>query len=369
MLIFVDKLTGVKFLSPMSYPLSLPEAETLRSPKNLAKYRQKARCVSRDIILGQQREELWPLLRHTDFLNQQVGMKTTTNSFLALEQGGSLMHATAKNGAFAVAYEEFPYVWEAPAVYAVERVFVKGPLKYLQFKVELEPLDVDAAGIPQTRVVCSISFVSVLPPLLARLAIGQEIDKFMGSFQRLAQRLTTGEKGLLPFFEALPEQALLPLTEKWSALTTVPTLARDLVHYFLAAPERLSYRLRPREFAAWYDHDPLDVLNLCLYLASQGDLHMQWDCRCPGCKGPKSSYTQLSQLSAVSYCESCASHYGLAFDQNIELTFSPAAQIRQVSDAFFCAGSPGNTPHVAWQQIVPAQGEGSFLIQCPAGLS
>lgn len=347
----------------MSYPLSPQAAQDLRSLENLSKYRKKAQCVSQEIVLAQARETLWPLLRHTDFLNQQVGMKTTTNFFMALAQGGSLMHAQAKNGPFQVAYEEFPYIWEAPAVYAVERIFVKGPVHYLQFKVELEALDAPA----QTRVTCSIHFVSKLPSPLAKLVIGQEIDKFMTTFQRLAQRLDAGEKGLLPFFSALPEQVLVPLSEKWSDFTAVPGLARDLAHYFLCAPERLSYRLRPREFAAWYDHDPLEVLNLCLYLAYQGDLQMHWDCRCPGCKGPKASYGKLAQLKNRSYCESCAAHYGLAFDQNIELTFSPAPQIREVSDAFFCAGSPGNTPHVVWQQIVPAHTTSLLTLQAPAG--
>lgn len=347
----------------MSYPLSLQAAHDLRTLENLSKYRHKAQCVSREAVLNQGRETLWPLLCHTDFLNQQVGMKTTTNFFMALAEGGSLMHAQAKNGPFQVAYEEFPYIWEAPAVYAVERVFVKGPIHYLQFKVTLEELETPS----QTRVKCSIHFVSKIPSALARVVIGQEIDKFMASFQRLARRLDAGEKGLLPFFAVLPEEHLEPLREKWAAFTGVPGLARDLAHYFLCAPERLSYRLRPREFAAWYDHDPLEVLNLCLYLAAQGDLQMHWDCRCPGCKGPKESYTQLVQLKNKGYCASCAVHYGLAFDQNIELTFAPSPPIREVSDAFFCAGSPGNTPHVAWQQIVPAHTDALLQLQVPAG--
>ena len=347
----------------MSYPLSLQAAHDLRTLENLAKYRHKAQCVSREAVLNQGRETLWPLLCHTDFLNQQVGMKTTTNFFMALAEGGSLMHAQAKNGPFQVAYEEFPYIWEAPAVYAVERIFVKGPVHYLQFKVELETTDTAS----QTRVKCAIHFVSKLPSAVAKLVIGQEIDKFMASFQRLARRLEAGEKGLLPFFAVLPESQLAPVSDKWSAFTAVPGLARDLAHYFLCAPERLSYRLRPREFAAWYDHDPLEVLNLCLYLAYQGDLQMHWDCRCPGCKGPKESYTQLAQLKNMGYCASCAAHYGLAFDQNIELTFAPSSQIRDVSDAFFCAGSPGNTPHVAWQQIVPAHTTAHLTVQAPPG--
>ncbi len=347
----------------MSYPLSLQAAHELRAVENLSKYRAKAQCVVREVVLPQGREALWPLLCHTDFLNQQVGMKATTNFFMALAEGGSLMHAQAKNGPFQVAYEEFPYIWEAPAVYAVERIFVKGPVHYLQFKVELETTDTAS----QTRVKCAIHFVSKLPSAVAKLVIGQEIDKFMASFQRLARRLEAGEKGLLPFFAVLPESQLAPVSDKWSAFTAVPGLARDLAHYFLCAPERLSYRLRPREFAAWYDHDPLEVLNLCLYLAYQGDLQMHWDCRCPGCKGPKESYTQLAQLKNMGYCASCAAHYGLAFDQNIELTFAPSSQIRDVSDAFFCAGSPGNTPHVAWQQIVPAHTTAHLTVQAPPG--
>lgn len=337
-------------MSTESYPISIEQATALRSPENLEKHRKKARQVRRDIVLPYSREVLWPLLCHTDLLNQQVGMKTTTNFFSAQEQGGSLMHARGKNGGFAVAYEEFPYVWNAPEHYAVERLFIKGPIKYLCFQVALE-----AVAPQETRVECAIDVVTKLPPPLAKLLIGQEIDKFIATFKQLADRLDKGQKGLLPFFQNLPDRALVLQAEKWSAFTTDAELVKHLSHYFLCAPGRLSYRLRPREFAAWYDHDPLDVLNLCLYLVHQGDLSMQWDCRCPGCKGPKSSYRRLFDLKAVSYCESCATRYGVAFDQNIELTFSPAPHLRQVSDDFFCAGSPGNTPHISWQHIMPPQ--------------
>lgn len=337
-------------MSTTDYPIPLQQATALRAPENLEKHRKKARQVRREIVLPYSREVLWPLLCHTDLLNQQVGMKTTTNFFSAQEQGGSLMHARGKNGGFAVAYEEFPYVWNAPERYAVERVFIKGPIKYLCFQVELE-----AVGKDETCVTCAIDVVTKLPPPLAKLVIGQEIDKFIATFKQVADRLSRGQKGLLPFFKSLPDSALVLQTEKWSAFTTDAELAKHLSHYFLCAPARLSYRLRPREFAAWYDHDPLAVLNLCLYLVHQGDLSMQWDCRCPGCKGPKSSYQRLFDLQAVSYCESCATRYGVAFDQNIELTFSPAPHLRQVSDDFFCAGSPGNTPHISWQHIMPPQ--------------
>lgn len=349
-------------MNPEPYPISIQHATALRAPENLEKYRKKARQVRREVVLPYNRDVLWPLLCHTDLLNQQVGMKTTTNFFSAQEQGGSLMHARGKNGGFAVAYEEFPYVWNAPERYAVERVFIKGPIKYLCFQVELEAITPE-----ETRVVCAIDVVTKLPPPLAKLVIGQEIDKFIATFKQLADRLGKGQKGLLPFFKNLPDNALRAQAEKWAEFTTDAELAKHLTHYFLCAPTRLSYRLRPREFAAWYDHDPLEVLNLCLYLVHQGDLSMQWDCRCPGCKGPKASYQRLLDLQAVSYCESCATRYGVAFDQNIELTFSPAPHVRPVNDDFFCAGSPGNTPHISWQHIVAPQTRASLQVQLAAG--
>ena len=348
----------------LAYPLSENEAASLRSDVKLQTLRQQARAVSQTELLPGPPAELWPVCAFTDFLNQAVGMQATENSYLTRDYGSTWMHAQTKNAGLAVAYEELPYEWEAPYSYQVERIHSKGPLKYLSFGVELEPV-----GADQTQLTCCIQFVSILPAPVAKLMINKEIGRFMLVFRRLAAQLKSGTPPLLAFFDSSPQvqTQAAEWAKEWLALLPDPKLAAALADYLARAPERLAYRLRPFELAQAYQLDPLEVLKACLLMSREGLLHLMWDCRCPGCKGPKESFRHLSELKEMAYCPSCAVNYGLAFDQNLELTFQPVASLRQTRELYFCAGSPGNTPHISWQQNFLARQQRQFQLKLPAG--
>lgn len=331
----------------MAYPITEQEAAGLRSSEKLTQLRQQAQSVSQSTVLAGTPESLWPVLAFTDLLNQAVGMQQTDNTYLTRDYGGTWMHAETANSGLAVAYEELPYEWEAPHRYRVERIHSKGPLKYLSFGVEQEP-----AGQTQTRVTCEIRFVSILPGPVARLLINKEIAKFIRSFQQLGGALAAGRPALQAYFAPLgPAQKQIEAwSQAWQDVIPQEPIRRAIADYIVRAPERMAYRLRPFALAQAYALDPLEVLKACLQLTREGQLDLMWDCRCPGCKGPKESFQQLSKVASMAYCPTCAVSYGLAFDQNLELSFRPAASLRPTTDRYFCAGSPGNTPHISWQQ-------------------
>ncbi len=332
------------------YPISEIEAQTLRNPAYIEQMRKQAKTVERSLDVPGKPESLWPMISATDFLNQQAGMKTTNTFFLQQASGSPWMHAQTKNAGLTVAYEELPYEWLAPYHYQVERLHSKGPLKYLSFGVDLKPLN---AYI--TLITCRIRFVSYLPGAVARVLVQKEVNKFMSLFQALAMKQQGGQ--LLKAFYTPESENLTQinaLVKSWEAFEPNPEIRFALADYILRAPERLAYRIRPRELAEAYQLDSLALLKACLRLTRQQQFHLMWDCRCPGCKGPKESFRHLSELNAVAYCESCAVNYGVAFDQNLELSFQPDHQIRPVSENYFCAGSPANTPHISWQaNILP----------------
>lgn len=330
-----------------SYPISEVEAAGLRSAERLNNLRKQSQPVSQTAMFPGTPESLWPVLSYTDFLNQAVGMQETNNQYLNRDYGGTWMHAQTSNSGLAVAYEELPYEWSAPDQYHVERIHSKGPLKYLRFGVELTP-----AGPDQTQVSCTIRFVSILPGPVAKLLINKEVAKFMRLFQSLATALAAGTPALQAFFAPLAGQQakIQSWSTAWADFIPEPDVRQAMADYIARAPERLAYRLRPFELAEAYQLDPLAVLKACLRLSREGLLHLLWDCRCPGCKGPKESFAHLNQIGSQAYCPTCAVSYGLAFDQNLELTFQPAKSLREASDKYFCAGSPGNTPHITWQQ-------------------
>ena len=342
----------------MDYPVSMTQAETLRSPQYIQMMRAQAKEVSQSVVLEGTPQSLWPLVSATDYLNQQVGMQQTHNAFLEREFGAPWMHVKTRNAGMLVTFEELPFEWREPEYHRVERIHHKGPLKYLSFGCELQ-----AVNETQTRVTCTIRFVSRLPGSMARVIIQREVSKFIRVFEQKAE---LGDAALKLFFEPLAKKqtAIDKLVARWQPLVGAPEICQALADYVLRAPERLAYRVQPREIAATYGLDPLDTLKTCLRLTRHNQMHLMWDCRCPGCKGPKKSYSALSELGNMAYCESCAVNYGLAFDQNIELSFQPADTVRSLSETYFCAGSPANTPHIAWQQnLWPNQ---SFELVGPA---
>lgn len=355
-------------ISPMSYPISEQDAAGLRSADRLTTLRRQSQSVSRSELLPGSPEALWPVLSYTDFLNQAVGMQETDNRYLNRDYGGTWMHAQTLNSGLTVAYEELPYEWSAPGQYHVERIHSKGPLKYLRFGVSLEPAESGQSA--QTRVTCTIAFVSILPGPVAKLLINKEISKFMRQFQALAKALAQGTPALCAYFEPAAAQAsrIEGWIRDWQDFVPELDVRSAIADYLARAPERLAYRLRPFELAAAYALDPLTVLKACLRLSREGLLHLLWDCRCPGCKGPKESFQHLSEIGSMAYCPTCAVSYGLAFDQNLELTFQPARSLRPTTDRYFCAGSPGNTPHISWQQNFSAGETRSFTLFLAPGV-
>lgn len=345
----------------MAYPLSETRAEALRSAEHLQTLRQKAQSVSRQTVLPGQPEMLWPVLSWNDLLNQAIGMQITENSYLTLPSGQTWMHASTRNGGFPVAYEELPYEWSAPHRYHVERIHSKGPLKYLRFAVDLK-----AINDTETEVTCTLDFVSILPAFVVKQLSLKELKAFLKLFRQLAETLASGDPTLKAFFTPNPTQTEHWQT-RWESIVPEPSIRQAIASYVICAPERLAYRLRPEELAKAYGLDPLETLKSCLYLARENFLHLRWDCRCPSCKGPKESSGSLTDLKAQAYCPTCAVNYGIAFDQNVELTFQPTAQVRPTSERYFCAGSPGNTPHIAWQQYFQPHEQRSFTLDLPPG--
>lgn len=331
----------------MPYPLTESEAAGLRSEATLSQLRGQAREVVQTELLPGSPEQLWPVCAFTDLLNQAVGMQATRTSWLARESGSAWMHAETKNAGLAVAYEELPFEWEAPRRYQVERIHSKGPLKYLSFGVDLDPAEGE-----RTRLSCRIRFVSHLPGPVAALLINKEISRFMQVFRQLAQALQAGTPALKAYFDPAPglQAGIEAWVRDWEPIVPDVAIRQAIAGYLARAPERLAYRLRPFELARAEGLDPLAMLEACLLLSREGLLQLMWDCRCPGCKGPKESFARLGAVAAQAYCPSCAVSYGLAFDQNLELSFQPAAGLRPTSEQYFCAGSPGNTPHLSWQQ-------------------
>jgi len=314
--------------------------------------RAQVKIQEKSLVLNFSRETLWPLVSNTDMLNQKIGLQSTLNRFSPLEQGGSLMQVETKAAGLTQAYQELPFEWQEPQFLAVERIYEQGLFKYLRFSIGLE------AHAEGTRLTCRIEYVPSAPDLLIAPAVKDNLSKMVKFWERIGAALENGARGVEVFFEAeAPKQkSLSALVSRWQKLAPESSLPSSLARYLLLAPERYAGRIRPFELAALYDQNPLETLQFCLKATWAGDLHLRWDLRCPGCKGPKENSLHLAGVTDHAYCPSCAAGYQIGFDQNLELSFFPDSALRALEEDHFCAGSPANTPHLAGQlNIWPLQ--------------
>lgn len=322
----------------------------LREKAHVQTLRRQAQHVSMSTDLDHPPEIFWPIVSNTDMMNQKLGMAPTENSFRPTTYGGSQLSVVTKSAGMTLAYEEFPYEWLAPHSLSVERIFQKGPLKYLKFGIRIEAL-AETQGKGCTRLTFEMDYVPGILGIVVKGILLMNLKQMVKVFRNYNDRLNNGDQGVQVFFES--NDKLLPainqLIDSWEDLTPDKVMPQALATYIIMAPDRYASRIRPFDVAALYDLIPLETLRFCLMATRAGFMHMRWDMRCPSCKGPKENSGHLAGVSAHAYCESCAVDYSVGFDQNLELTFFPDSSLRKVDESHFCAGSPANTPHLQFQ--------------------
>ncbi|HEY9839858.1 MAG: DUF5939 domain-containing protein [Candidatus Sericytochromatia bacterium] len=337
--------------------------ETLREPSVLQKWREQCLTVSAELVLTQPPETLWPIVSNTDMLNAKMGLNPTENQFSPATGGGSQMYVETQAAGMKMAYEEFPFSWQAPVYFEVERVYHKGPLHYLRFEIRL------AAEGTGTRLTVAIHFVPALPAVAIKGMMQLNLGKMVKVLEFFDQQLAAGIQGIKVFFDEhkkLLNQAR-DLEAGWQKLAPETPIPAALAHYVCCAPDRYAGRLRPFEAASLYDLNPLDTLRFCLLAAKAGYLHLRWDMRCPSCKGPKEQTAHLAGVATQAACPTCTVDYSVGFDQNLELTFWPDRAWRKVEETHFCAGGPANTAHLPFQHNLWPGQEATLTLALPPG--
>jgi class 3 adenylate cyclase len=112
-------------------------------------------------------------------------------------------------------------------------------------------------------------------------------------------------------------------------------------------------RIRPLRLARQWKQPERHVIECCLQSVRAGLLSLRWDLLCPRCQGAKVSADRLDELPRDGHCPSCNISYERDFAANVELTFRPSGNVRDVADGEFCLFGPMSTPHAKLQQTVP----------------
>lgn len=340
------------------------ETIDLRDKSYIEELRHKSISVSQQIVLKHSPHQLWPSISNTDMVNFKIGLDTTNNTFTPEDFGGSQMHVESGSGLLKLVYEEFPYEWKEPYWLQVERVYSQAPMKYMRFEVLLE-------SHPEGTLVTNwLHFVPKIPAFVLKKILNSNLKKMIRLYQQIDDNISeTQYHPALGFSDRESEHRIQieALYQRWSALMPASKIPMIIASYVFRSPERYVHRIRPFEIAALYDCDPIDTLKFFLLITKEGFFRYRWDLRCPGCKGPKEETEHLHDIVGHANCPTCAMHYRVGFDQNLEMTFCPVETIRKTRELDFCAGSPANTPHLFSQLNVWPGEEKCIELTLPNG--
>jgi class 3 adenylate cyclase len=247
-----------------------------------------------------------------------------------------------------LSWEEGVPEWVAGRSYRHERRFRSWLVRRLVNRILLDP---DAHG---TRVRYRITLEVSWPVALALRCGGlRRTGKVIDHLFRDAARFA--ELNQPPDFAdsaaMVPQAIRSRVTAQAQALAARGhAAAHKLADHLLGAPDTELERMRPRTLARRWQVAPRAAIETCLAAVRDGLMTLRWDLVCPQCRGAKATATSLDQLPQGAHCSSCNIDYGRDFTRNVEVTFEPAASVRELGVGGYCLASPLLSEHIKVQR-------------------
>lgn len=302
-------------------------------------------------------EALWPYVADTQRFNQAAHLPSTAYVETPLDTGGSRL--TARTGRFGltVEYEDHPFEWVREQEFRNVRSFSHGPLAETRAHLQLQP--------NQNGTLLKYD-VTVTPTNLVGLMgipyqFGWEMRRnFEHVFRTIDAFLQQQSSRPFPF-KIIPlnnaaQARLRELTQQLAGQGHELRWVQHLADLIVGEADVNLGRIRPYVLADTWQAPRQAILEMCLSAAKLGLLNLRWDMLCPLCRGVKSPASSLDQVSKGIHCATCNIDFEADFSQNVELTFTPHPQIREVYDNSYCVGGPMVTPHIlVHQNIQPGE--------------
>lgn len=330
----------------------------------LESLRNHAVVIKKSVDLQHSPSQLWPYLSNTDMLNKRIALAPTNPIFMAMPKGGSFMQVESREAGLKMNYYEWPFEWNAPHHLHVERMFKQGPLQYLRFSIDLKPTP---NGCIAT---VALTVVSRLPLMFVKFRL-QSIVKKMGQlFIQIDKNLNPqAHLAVAAFMEPVThhQPAINRLAQRWQSLSPDSKIPRAVAEFIYTAPDRYVNKMRPFELARLYHLDPMATLQFFLLATKKGFLNLSWDLLCTSCQGAQERTATLLEVNPQVHCDVCAIDYHVRLDENVELTFYPVKNVREVSEILFCAGSPANSSQLMAQINVWPEQPTKFTLKLPLG--
>jgi class 3 adenylate cyclase len=314
-------------------------------------------------------EPLWQQLGDTQRFNEAAGLPKQRIHEVRQPDGSLTYHASARQGPFALEWQEIPVNWVANSWFEHCRHFTRGPLKLLCARLFLRPL---GAG-SELKVEVEAQAANLFGVAVLKGGFFKSCEKMYGTLAEDAARFVQGEAAM-PFAYEPPKPSdeargrASRLAQEIEASGHGHGLAQKLITLIFAAQEVDLMRLRPLRLARDWQAGELDVIELCLASTRAGLLDLRWDLLCPRCRIGKAGVQALDRLPQGAHCETCDIDYDRDFSKNVELSFTPAASLRPVTAGEFCLFGPMSTPHI-WIHVTLAPGALRNLdLELPAGV-
>lgn len=312
-------------------------------------------------------ERLWPVLADTNRFNEAMGLPPYDLEEIPQPDGTVLRRGKGKAAGFVLEWEEKPYEWIHGRHFRQSRLFTKGPFRRFGPVFDLEP-EGDGSKVSYT--------LEWEPLTLTGRLFGRKLARQAG--EAVGKRIVSAVeflKGARPsMFDLPPPQ--LPEGARARAVAAAEQVDRSLYGNGLGAPiadhvlnamaSDLTH-LKPKQLARQFGVEQRPAIEACLASVKAGLLTMKWDLLCTNCRGAKLTTLALSELPRGAHCESCNIDYDRDFEQNVELSFSPAPTVRPLLAGGFCLSGPMSTPHVPVQLLLQPGERREIALDLPAG--
>jgi class 3 adenylate cyclase len=310
-------------------------------------------------------ELAWELISNTDRINRSFNINPIDFEIIEDKNGGSLLYGKSISSLGIVSkFREFPFEWIENKFFSVYRIFNKGPLKRMQFRCNIIKKE---KGFEVNFLIRVIASHFLLNSLIKMEINKNMISNFKKTFIEIDKFILTNQKLAIPVFGIQKKNPdineLNLLIEKFLLITNDKTFSTKISSYILNASDNDLVKIKPYKVANIINEDKKKTLEFFLKATKEGFFDLNWNILCPECKGSGNGFNNLSKLEERVHCKSCNIDYGIDFDRNVELTFSPNISIREIFGGVFCFGGPGNTPHIRNQ--VRVKKKSSKTIEIP----
>jgi class 3 adenylate cyclase len=293
-------------------------------------------------------EALWPLVADTARIGEANGFPRYTVTDTPRADGTVEHIGSARRFGITMTWEDGVPEWVAGRRYSHERRFRSRLVRRLATRILLDP----EPGGTHLRYGMTLDVPwSVALPLRAGGLRRTEktLDRLFRDAAQFAAaaNLSASPLGRIPVAPEVRNR----VEARATALTARGhDAAHKLADHLLEAPETDLERMRPRALARRWRVSSRAVIETCLAAVQEGLLTLRWDLVCPQCRGAKVTATSLDQLPQGAHCSSCNIDYERDFTQNVEVTFEPAATVRELGAGGYCLASPLLAEHIKVQQ-------------------